>query len=290
MLRGSDERHTSLAGWLDVPVNNGLLQKAVRESLALTLVIGAGLCGVEVLFARIIPAFYGDMTNNLLSLPFVRKMVAAVLGTDAAGEMGPATMMAVVWTHPVVLALVWALAIWAGTRVPAGEVDRGTCDLLLSLPVSRRQVLICEAIVALLGGIVLVFLGFVGNAIGGWPLETSIVGTAGMRLWVIGNLWAVYVVVYGASCLASSFSERRGRATGVIVALLIASFVVNFLGVFSEPIRRVGFLSILDYYRPLFILQNGVVPLGDIAILLALGVSFWVAACTIFVRRDIRTV
>ena len=37
------------------------------------------------------------------------------------------------------------LAIWAGTRVPAGEVDRGTIDVLLSLPVSRTAVVSAEA-------------------------------------------------------------------------------------------------------------------------------------------------
>src|SRR5262245_24332894 len=222
-------------------MNVGLLRKSLRESLTMTIVIGLGLCGIEVLFARILPAFYGDMTNNLLGLPFVRKMVAAALGTDASADIGPATMMAMVWTHPVVLALVWTLAIWAGTRVPAAEVDRGTIDVLLSLPVSRTQIQWCEGAVAVLAGLAVVALAFLGNAIGGWPLQTSVVGTIGQRLWVVTNLWAVYFVIYAFSCLASALSDRRGRAAGVIVALVIASFVLNFLAAFNEPLRRVRF-------------------------------------------------
>ena len=43
-----------------IRMNNGLLRKAARESLAITIVIGLGLCGIELLFARILPAFYSD--------------------------------------------------------------------------------------------------------------------------------------------------------------------------------------------------------------------------------------
>lgn len=271
-------------------MNFGLLRKATRESLAMTLIIGLGLCGIEVLFARIIPAFYGEMSNNLLQLPFVRKMVAAGLGIEPSAEMGPATMMAMVWTHPVVLALVWTLAISAGTRIPAAEVDRGTIDVLLSLPVSRTGVLAAESVTALACGILVVAMGFCGNAIGGWPLDAATVGTVGQRLWVTANLWAVYFVVFCISSLASSLSDRRGRAAGVIIGFVITTFVLNFLGTFSEPFRRVSFLSVLNYYRPLFILQNGLVPMRDILILLAVGSLSWVIATLVFVRRDIRTV
>lgn len=271
-------------------MNAGLLRKAIRESLAIIVFVALGLFAVQVFFGRVLPAFYGDVSNNLLALPFVRKIVAAAVGVDASAELGPATMVAMVWSHPVVLTLVWILAIWLGTRVPAGEVDRGTVDVLLSWPVSRAQVLLVEAAVAVAAGIVVVSMAFAGNAIGGWPMETSVVGTPASRLWVVANLWAIFFVGYGASSLASSLSDRRGRAAGVVVGFLIASFVLSFLGAFSEPIRRLSFLSVLNYYRPLFALQDGTAPARDILALLSLGIIFWTIGAVVFMRRDIRTV
>ena len=271
-------------------MNSGLLRKAVRESLAITIVIGLGLCSIEILFARILPAFYSEMSDNILRLPFVRKMIAAGLGIEAGAEMGPTTMMAMVWTHPVVLALVWTLAISAGTRVPAAEVDRGTIDVLLSLPVSRAGVLAAEVAVAFFCGAFVVALGFCGNLVGGWPLDTETVGTVGQRLWVCANLGALYAAVFGVSSLFSALSDRRGRAVAGAVAFVIAIFVLNFLAAFSKPMHQISFLSVLDYYRPLFVLQNSVVPVCDILVLLAVGSISWIAAAVIFAHRDIRTV
>lgn len=271
-------------------MNAGLLRKAIRESWAIIVFVAMGLFTIQIFFGRILPAFYGDVTNNLLALPFVRKVVAAAVGLEVSAEIGPATMVAMVWAHPVVLTLVWVLAIWAGTRVPAGEVDRGTIDVLLSWPVSRRQVFAAELVVAAVAGLAVVTMAFAGNAIGGWSMETSVVGTPGRRLWVAVNLWALYFVGFGASSLASSLSERRGRAAGLVVGFVIGSFVLSFLSAFSEPIRRVSFLSVLNYYRPLFILQDGVVPWRDIFVLAIAGLICWGVACVVFVRRDVRTV
>jgi|CXWL01.1.fsa_nt_gi ABC-2 type transport system permease protein len=271
-------------------MNNGLLRKAARESLAITIVIAIGLCGIEVLFARIFPAFYEGLSDSILQLPFVRKMIAAGLGIEAATELGPAAMMAVVWIHPVVLALVWTHAIWAGTRVPVSEIDRGTIDVLIALPVSRTSVFVAEAMVAMISGALIIGLGLLGNVIGGWSVDPEIMGTFGQRLWVSLNLWALYLSVFGMSALASSVCDRRGRAVGAVVAAVFAAFVVGFLSVYSPALKSLLFLSVLNYYRPLFVLQGGIVPVRDILVLLAAGLISWIAAAVLFARRDIRTV
>lgn len=271
-------------------MNPGILRKTIRESLPLCITVGLGICGIEILFAKILPTFYQEVTVNMLQLPFVRKMIAAGLGIEAAADIGPAAMMAIVWVHPVVLALTWTLAIWAGTRVPVGEVDRGTIDVLLTMPVSRTGVFAAEALVAGIFGALVIGLALLGNVIGGWAVDPEIMGTIVARLWVSLNLWALFACVFGLSALASSLCERRGRAIGAVVALVIAAFVVGFLSAYSPAIKPILFLSILNYYRPLHVLQGGVVPVRDILVLLGVGAICWTTAAAVFARRDIRTV
>ena len=51
------------------------------------------------------------------------------------------------------------------TRMPAGEIDRGTIDVLLSLPVSRRAVYWSESIVWLITGVLILVMGLIGHRI-----------------------------------------------------------------------------------------------------------------------------
>ena len=73
-------------------------------------------------------------------------------------------------------------------------------------------------------------------------------------------------------------------------AILLASFLLNFLGPFWSVAKRLSFLGLLDYYRPLIILRDGTVPWNNLAVLLSVACVLWIAAGVIFSRRDICTV
>lgn len=271
-------------------MNRGLIYKSVREVWPAVVVVGSGLFAVQILFAHVLPTFYKDLAENLLQVEFIRKMISAFLGSDAGAAIGPAAMSAMAWAHPIVLALVWSLTIMICTRVPAGEVDRGTIDVLLSLPVTRTNVYLSETLVWFFSGAAVIALGFCGNVVGGWSIETRLSGTAAHRAWVSANLFALYVAVGGAAWLASALCDRRGRAVGIVLGILIASFVLNFLAAFNETVKHFSFLSVMDYYRPLLILQGGAKPFRDISTLLFVGAACWILGAFVFARRDVRTV
>ena len=70
----------------------------------------------------------------------------------------PGAVESIGWVHPVVLAITWVDAIIATTRVPAAEVDRGTIDVLLGLPISRFNLFASETLVWLASGVALLSL------------------------------------------------------------------------------------------------------------------------------------
>src|SRR5438046_1524766 len=121
-------------------MNRGLVIRAFRESWPTTLVIGVVLMGVEALLAFMLPSFVSQMSHEWLQVEFARGIMQAMLGTEIAERIGPHMFQAMAWVHPVVLALTWAFVLLSCTRVPAGEVDRGTADVLLGLPVPRWEV------------------------------------------------------------------------------------------------------------------------------------------------------
>ena len=115
----------------------GLLHKILREVWLGTLLFGVGLFVAEGFFAFIIPQIEEGIGSIWAQMPWVKNMMSALLGMELGDDMTTQVLMAIVWVHPVVLALVCAHEMILGTRVPAAEIDRGTIDVLLGWPVSR---------------------------------------------------------------------------------------------------------------------------------------------------------
>jgi ABC-type transport system involved in multi-copper enzyme maturation permease subunit len=271
-------------------MNRGLLIRALRESWPSTLLLGLVLMGVEAVLGFVLPNFASRLAEQWVQLEFFRGIMKAMLGTEIAGTLGPELFQSIAWVHPVVLALTWAHAIVSCTRVPAGEVDRGTVDVLLSLPVSRWELFLCETLVWVASGAALLTSGLVGNMLGGLGLASDQRPQLGRVLIVIINLFCLYWLVGGLASLVSSFSDRRGRATTVVFLILLTLFLLNYLAQFWQPLETIVFLSPLQYHRPVSVLASGVWPWKDMAILLGAGAAMWLAGGIVFARRDLSTV
>ena len=268
----------------------GLLLKTWYEVWFMTLLFGCALLGVNALLTYVIPQIQGGLIDVLDSLPFVRPMLTAMLGTELSDEITPQTMQAFLWVHPTVLALLWAHTIVFCTRLPAGEIDRGTIDVLLGLPVSRRAVYFGEVIAWLVAGLVVLLMGYLGHFLTSPAIPDQLRPETSRALVVLTNLYCVYVAVGGMTLLVSALSDRRGRAMAIAFAIVLASFLLNFLAQFWEPAKQLAFLGVMQYYRPAQILQSGGFPLTDIAILLSVGACALLLGSEVVARRSICTV
>ena len=268
----------------------GLLLKTWHEVWLMTLLIGSGLLAVNALLTYILPQVQAGLDNVLEQIPFVRSFLTVLLGTELGDEISARTMQAFLWVHPVVLALVWAHAIVFCTRLPAGEIDRGTIDVLLGLPVSRRKVYYCEVLAWLTAGLLILVLGFAGHRLASPAMPVEMRPEMSRALLVLFNLYCVYLAVGGIAFFVSSLSDRRGRAMAVAFAIVLASFLLNFVAQFWAPAQQVAFLGVMEYYRPARILQSGAFPTADAAILLAVATAALVAGGEVVARRSICTV
>lgn len=270
-------------------MNRGLLLKTFREVWLGTMLFGLGLFTFEGLLAYAFPTFFGDMAGPLLQMPFFKNILQALLGIEIGDSLGPMVLSSFAWVHPVAMTLIWAHEIVFCTRVPAGEVDQGTMDVLLALPVSRWQMYVSETVVLLASGVCVLFLGLAGCLLGGLTVASENRAPLALLLKIVANLGCIYLAVGGLAMLVSAMSERRGRAVAVVFALVLASFFLNVLAQFWSVAERLSFLSILHYYKPFAILQEGIWPVADMLILAGCGAVLWTAGGIIFARRNICT-
>jgi ABC-type transport system involved in multi-copper enzyme maturation permease subunit len=268
----------------------GVLLKILHEVWLSVLLFGLGLFVVKLLLTFILPPINEALGEILQRVPFARMFVTVLLGNTLGAEITSRSMQAFLYVHPVVLTLVWALAVTLCTRMPAAEIDRGTIDVLLSWPISRRAVYACESIVWLAAGCFVLLMGFAGHLAAAPTMPEELRPDVSRSLIVLTNLYCVYLAVGGIALFIASLSDRRGRAIAVVFAILLASFLLNFVANFWQPAKQVSFLGILEYYRPAEILLHGRFPAGDVAVLIAVAVITWLAGGEIVARRSITTV
>lgn len=268
----------------------GLLLKTLHEVWLTTLLFGGALLGVNALLTYVIPQFQEGIMEILDRMPFIRPVFTALLGTELGDEINARTLQAFLWVHPTVLALLWAHAIVFCTRIPAGEIDRGTIDVLLGLPVSRRAVYYGEVIAWLAAGLVILLMGFLGHCLVSPSMPNELRPELSHALVVLTNLYCVYLAVGGITLLVSSPSDHRGRAVAIAFAIVLASFLLNFVAQFWELADQIAFLGVMEYYRPAQILQSGTFPASDVVVLLSVGATATMLGGEVVARRSICTV
>ncbi len=274
-------------------MNLGLLLKSVRELAAMTAIIAILLGLIEGLITYVLATFQRQFSTQMLELPFVRSMVAAMVGADQGpGSLGADVFAGVPWVHPVVLAFLFGSVIVACTRTPAGEVDRGTIDVLMGMPVSRWRVYISDTLVWIAATVTIIAMVFVGNRVAGALIDPSMRVPAGRAAIVAVSLFALCLSVAGVSCLFSSMANRKGRAMAAAVAFALLSFLINYLAQIWKPAGDIGFLSVLNYHKPLEILHAGTGsawPWRNLGVLLGVSLITWIAGGIAFARRDLST-
>lgn len=268
-------------------IHLGLLQKAFRETVPLLAAVLIGVLFATSLLIRVLPHMQTGIEQFLAATPMMGVVMSSFLGVQVAGAISGATLMGLLWSHPVLLTMVWGLAVALATRYPAGEVEQGTIDVLLSWPVSRRTVFFNHTAVCVLAGVAVCLIALVGFQTGKAALDQA------PRFQVLAvvalNLFATYLAVAGLAILVSSCSARRGTAIAVLAGLLLASYLLNFLALFWDWAEALSWLSLSSYYQPGQALLSGRIPGGHLETLLLFALGSWIAAGVIHAHSDLPT-
>lgn len=269
-------------------LNRGLLYKSYRETRWSLLSFGLALLLFQCLLAFVLPSFAQQIGESLIKIPFMRSILTGMLGMDPGEGMTGDILSVFAWGHPVVLALIWTQEITFCTRIPAGEVDRGTFDMILAMPVSRMQVYLGETGLWLVCGLFLLAMAFLGNLAGFTLYDGNATYNYPRAFRILGNLFGLYLAVGGFAFLASAWSNHKNRAMTFVFSLVIGAFFLNFVARLWSPAGKLAWLSLMEYYQPMEI-ARGHAPWGDTAVLVSLGLIAWVAGAVIFRKKDIPT-
>jgi ABC-2 type transport system permease protein len=182
---------------------------------------------------------------------------------------------------PIIAAIV---ALFAGTRV-AADLDRGYLDLPLSTPVSRTRYLASSV-----GGQAIAMAVVAAATVGGvWvvarvldaPFDAGRFALAGVLAWLFGCALA------GVTTLLAVLTLSRARASGIVGGVMIAMYLVFVVVQVNPDVVGIAPLSAWDHFRTTELIDDGVVPVADLALFAVIAVAGWGGALAAFRRRDL---
>jgi hypothetical protein len=273
------------------------MSRAARPPFPLTLLrfwlmrILPAWCGIALLIFLMqiaVSAIVHDNEKVKILLGFLDvlpSVVKAALGGEMLRVGNTSALIAIGYNHPFVLFLFMLYAVGTPTGLLAGEVQRGTMELILSRPTTKIQVYACAGILTLAGMFALDLVMFLGTvaAVNIFPFKDRVPLDSFLRIAINGGLLAS---TFGAVALlcAATFA-RLYSAIGVSVAFLVTNY---FVAVVSNWWPRMAFLR----QATLFYLIDGSNvwqgwPLRNMGILAAILLGTAAIGAIIWHRRDL---
>lgn len=269
--------------------NFAIFNKTLRDSGASIVLSALGIVAFQVLFVWAMLNMGTDVLQFVSKIPFLTKIFEMGFGIKVGGEVSLAILLAVSFTHGIVLALTWGVIIATATRTTVGEIERGTADMLLTLPVSRPEVYASTSVVWLFAAALMSVCPLVGLGIALQIFETKEVIELSRYFAPATNFFTLNLAVGSLALVVSCFLGRRGVAVGTIVGILLVSIVLNFIEPFIESIKHIRFLGLLNYFRPVDVVRTGQWPVSSMIVLVGLSMVCWTIGLITFSRRDIPT-
>jgi len=268
-------------------INGPLMQKTVRDNALLFGLTVAAVVFFEMVFVLAMRSLAPELRSFVSRRPFLQSFFRMLLSLDLRMGTSINILLVLGFVHPFLFATTWGFMIAIGTRITVGEIDRGTADLLLTLPLSRVIIYVSTTAVWVVAALILSACAWLGLWLGSlaFPLREPV---SFGKMWIATvNLAALCLAVGGVTSLVSCLVNRRGVAVAILVAVLLFSFLINFLAVFIEFFRAISFLGLLDYYRPVESTRDGTWPVRNLVILSLVALAGWTGGLIIFRRKDV---
>jgi ABC-2 type transport system permease protein len=231
-----------------------LLRKNLLESRWMLGLLSSGLFSLAWLFVFVSRRIESNFrTTGRAPMGMLRG-----LGGPSMDSSSAAVEMAF-WNHPFILLMFALWAIARGSGAVAGEIEKGTMDLVLSRPVSRTAFLSTQILFATLGLILMAAAMVAGNLVGVHYNTLDTPATFSQLLKPAINLVAFGWAIFGYTLLCSTLDLARWRPTLIGSVATLAGFIAHVVANIPslEDWKWVDHLSIFNAYDPVELVVKG---------------------------------
>lgn len=195
-------------------------------------------------------------------------------------------VIALGFVHPFTLLLMGIMALGFPALAVAGERQRGTLEVLLARPISRRTLYVTLYVAGL------IFLGLLLAAqLVAAAASATVAGVSSELatddlpvLWLNG--WLLWVAFMSLAFAASVSFDRIGPALGAPLVFVLVNYLANVIGSLWPDASWLQDWSMFDLVKAQDVL-GGDFPASEVVVLVAFSAIFVVLALIVFPRRDL---
>jgi ABC-2 type transport system permease protein len=263
-------------------MNRALLKKSLHEAKVLFAACAAWLFGFCWIRVWIVSSMEESRFANILDL----------LGDNLVKTLSPVSIqhlvsftgrIALAYDDGLVVFVMLAFAISRGSDVVAGELGRGTLEMVLAQPVSRLQVLLSQAVVTVAALALLATATFLGTWAGIQTTQAKIERQPALLKIPFGpeipnpfakteiekvpmrtqvklqsfapaalNLFCLGLCFAGGTSFLSACDRFRWRTIGITLALFVLQAIAKIVGVLKKDTVFEGlkYVSALTAFEP----------------------------------------
>jgi ABC-2 type transport system permease protein len=199
--------------------------------------------------------------------------------------------LSILYVHVVTFLICVGWALCRGSDSIAGEISRGTMDLILTLPVWRVSVILIPAVITAIGSVLLSACVMLGTWLG--LLCVHFDKPAPMLGFLPGavNLACMTFCFTGITTMISAGIRDRWMAFAIAGGFYIVELVIKLVARMWPDGKWLFYLTFLSAFEPqeMILMPNlgSHVALRSNLTLVGLGLASYAVAVLIFNRRDI---
>lgn len=261
-----------------------IMRRQLERNRMFLLAVALVLAGFEFLICAVTASFdvesaFGQITQ--FAPPLIRAMIEQSMPGGS-----PAAVLSFGWNHPVVHALLTAVAITLPARAIAGEVESGAIELVLAQPVSRTQYFAAHVLFAIGALCVVIAAGLLGTAAGQSIYSLNAFDASRLAKLFLNALLLQFAIC-AITLLVSAFGREAGRVAIAGVMVAVVSFLVNALAMLWTKAAFAKPYSLHGYFDPREVLVQGHLAPSSVVILAAVAAAATIGAFVRFARRDL---
>jgi ABC-2 type transport system permease protein len=237
-----------------------LARKLLRDVAVGLAVVVLLLFAFQCLWAKVAERIGELLVELTRAVPFVEvarqlfsgpgKIIQPLMGGETIDLMRAADRVSISYVHPLTVTILCVWAVGRASGAIAGEIDRGTMELLLAQPVPRRRLILAHLVVDWLCIPALCLGLWAGTWVGIRFIAPRPELEPTAFLPALLNMAGLLFAVSGYSLLLSACGRFRWRVLGLAVLLTLLQFLLNVIGQLWEPAAFLRPFTVFYYYQP----------------------------------------